>query len=106
LAEDIDYRLGLHVVEELRAVGLRPAAEAARRTEFRPEGILVLGHQDNDLLVAKDLGLQKPRKSELIAVRVVPAYPDRDDPVAVINGERWAVARSGDPVVEAPVVDR
>lgn len=76
------------------------------RTYLRPEGILVLGHQDNDPLVAEALGFRKPRKGELIAIRVVPAHPDRDDPVATINGERWAIARVDDPVVEAPVVGR
>jgi hypothetical protein len=76
------------------------------RDKLRPEGILVLGHQDNDPRVAADLGLPVPSKGELVAARVVPAHPDRDDPVAEINGEVWAVARPGDAVVPAPVVER
>ncbi len=76
------------------------------RDQLRPEGILVLGHQDQDPRVAADLGLPVPSKGELVAARVVPARPDRDDPVAEINGESWAVARPEDDVVAAPVVDR
>jgi hypothetical protein len=84
----------------------RARSNGGSRTYLRPEGILVLGHQQNDPLVAKALGLNQPRKGELIAVRVVPARDDRDDPVAEINGERWSTARPDDPVVEAPVIDR
>ncbi|WP_460015630.1 NaeI family type II restriction endonuclease [Mycobacterium avium] len=84
----------------------RARGNGGSRTQLRPEGILVLGHQDNDPLVAAALGLPVPRKGELVAARVVPASPHRDDPVALIAGERWAVARPGDPVVEAPIVAR
>lgn len=84
----------------------RARGNGGARTALRPEGVLVLGHQENDPLVAADLGLPVPRKGELVAARVVPASPDRDDPVAEIAGERWAVARPADPVVMAPVVAR
>ncbi len=76
------------------------------RDLLRPEGILVLGHQDNDPRVAADLGLPVPQKGELVAARVVRARPDRNDRAAEINGEAWAVARPGDENVAAPVVER
>jgi Restriction endonuclease NaeI len=84
----------------------RARGNGGARTALRPEGILVLGHQDNDPFVARALGLPLPRKGELVAARVVPAHFDRTDPVAVIDAERWAVARPGDPVVPAPEVGR
>jgi len=84
----------------------RARGNGGARTRLRPEGILVLGHQDSDPLIATGLGLPVPRKGEFISARVVPAREDRDDPVAVIAGQRWALARTGDPVVPAPAVPR
>jgi Restriction endonuclease NaeI len=84
----------------------RARGNGGARTALQPEGILVLGHQDNDPLVASALGLPVPRKGEFVSARVVPARADRDDPVAIINGRSWALARSGDPPVPAPVIPR
>lgn len=84
----------------------RARGNGGARTALRAEGILVLGHQDNDPRVAADLGLPVPRKGELVAARVVSAHPDRNDPIAEVNGEPWAVARPGDPVSAAPEVGR
>jgi hypothetical protein len=84
----------------------RARGNGGARTQLQPEGILVLGHQDNDPLVAIALGLPAPRKGEFISARVVPAREDRDDPVACIVGQNWALARPGDPVVPAPAVPR
>jgi hypothetical protein len=84
----------------------RARGNGGARTQLRPEGILVLGHQDNDPLVATALGLPAPRKGEFISARVVPAREDRDNPVAVIAGQRWALAGADDPVVPAPAVPR
>ena len=84
----------------------RARGNGGARTQLRAEGILVLGHQDNDPQVAAALGLSVPRKGELISARVVPARDDRRDPVAIIGGQPWALAQEGDPVVNAPVVPR
>ncbi|MDC9003260.1 NaeI family type II restriction endonuclease [Mycobacterium marinum] len=84
----------------------RARGNGGARTALRPEGILVLGHQGNDPVVAAALGLPVPRKGELVAVRVIPARSDRNDPVAEIGGELWATARPGDAVVLAPEVGR
>ncbi len=84
----------------------RARGNGGARTALRDEGILVLGHQDNDPLVASSLGLPVPQKGELVAARVVHAHAERIDPVAVINGQAWAVARPNDPVIPAPEVGR
>ena len=84
----------------------RARGNGGARTHLRPEGIIVLGHQDNDPLVAAALGLPVPRKGEFISARVVPAYEERDDPIAVIEGSRWSLARRADPVVPGPTIPR
>jgi hypothetical protein len=84
----------------------RARGNGGARTMLRSEGILVLGHQDNDPNVAAALGLPIPRKGELVAGRVIPARDDRNDAVAIIEGERWALARPDDPVAAAPAVPR
>ncbi|SFR24268.1 Restriction endonuclease NaeI [Lentzea waywayandensis] len=76
------------------------------RTYLRPEGILVLGHQDNDPAVARDLGLPVPHKGEVVAARVVPAPEGDSRPSAEIEGRRWVIATAADGVCEAPVVPR
>lgn len=84
----------------------RARGNGGARTQLRREGILVLGHQDSDPLIAAALGLPAPSKGEFISARVVVAQAGRDDAVAIIAGQRWALARPGDPVVPAPVVPR
>lgn len=84
----------------------RARGNGGARTALRPEGILVLGHQETDPLVATALGLPVPRKGEFISARVVPAQADRDDPVTVISGQAWALARASDPTIPAPVIPR
>ncbi len=80
----------------------RARGNGGARTQLRPEGILVLGHQENDPLVAAALGLAVPKKGEFISARVVPARNDHDGPVAVILGKPWALAQPGDPLSAAP----
>lgn len=84
----------------------RARGNGGARTQLSPEGILVLGHQDNDPLVAAALGLAVPKKGELISARIVPARAERRDPVAIIGNQPWALAREEDPVVPAPIVPR
>lgn len=84
----------------------RARGSGGARTHLQPEGILVLGHQDNDPLVARALGLPAPRKGEFVAARVVRSKPHRDLPVAEIDGTYWSLAQPGDPVDPAPTVPR
>ncbi|WP_370946155.1 NaeI family type II restriction endonuclease [Amycolatopsis sp. cg5] len=76
------------------------------RDYLRGEGVLVLGHQDKDPLVARSLGLSCPKKGEVIAARVVPVGLGSGRQVAEIGGELWAIAREDEPVVPAPIVPR
>ena len=84
----------------------RARGNGGARSALQPEGILVLGHQDNDPLVAAALGLPVPRKGEFVSARVVPAHQGRNNPVAVIGGQRWTLARPGDPPGPAPEIPR
>lgn len=84
----------------------RARGNGGARTALRPEGILVLGHQDDDPRVARALGLPVPRKGELVAARVTPALPDSPGQVAEISTKCWVVAATADPVVSAPEIGR
>ncbi|MGV0780457.1 NaeI family type II restriction endonuclease [Mycolicibacterium sp. XJ775] len=84
----------------------RARGNGGARTALQPEGILVLGHQDNDPHVAKALRLPVPRKGELIAIRVVRARPEHGNTIAKIGGIAWAVAMPVDPAEPAPVIGR
>jgi hypothetical protein len=84
----------------------RARGNGGARSALQPEGILVLGHQENDPLVAKALGLPVPRKGEFVSARVTPATDDDQGPTAEIDGRRWVVARDTDPVMTAPTVPK
>ncbi|GAA3159827.1 hypothetical protein GCM10010531_09090 [Blastococcus jejuensis] len=84
----------------------RARGNGGARTHLQPEGILVLGHQENDPLVARDLGLQLPKKGEFVSARVVPCEPARDLDAAEISGSYWRLAELADPAVPAPVIPR
>ena len=76
------------------------------RLHLRDQGILVLGHQESHPVVARALGLPVPVKGEWVSVRVVPVGPDDNRPSEAINGQRWARARQGDPIVCAPALPK
>ena len=82
----------------------RARGNGGARTHLRPEGILVLGHHEGDQRIAFSLGLPVPQKGEFISARVAPARADRADPVAVIDGRGWVLARPGDPPHPAPLL--
>ena len=78
--------------------------DARRQQHLGKEGILVLGHQEQDPLVAEALGLPHPPKGSFISVRVVPAEDSYVGTTAEIGGARWRVAREDDPVVAVPTM--
>jgi hypothetical protein len=84
----------------------RARGSGGARTYLQPEGIVVLGHQQNDPLVADALGIPKPVKGQFIAARVVPVDAADTRQKAEINEQFWAVACDDDPVVPAPVIPR
>ncbi len=83
----------------------RARGNGGARTALRPEGIIVLGHQDNDPVVAAALGLDVPRKGQFVSARVVPARTFLGS-AAEIAGQRWQLAVPDDPIVDAPDVSR
>jgi hypothetical protein len=80
-------------------------ARDARR-HLQPEGILILGHQEQHPRIADELRLPIPRKGELVACRVLSARPSRllqRRPTTVIGGAMWVLAQPGDPVEAGPM---
>jgi restriction endonuclease NaeI len=86
--------------------GLKRARDARLRKHLGQEGILVLGHQDNDPLVADALGLPVPQKGDFVSARVYPAGAGFSGPTAEIGGALWRLASGEDPVVFAPLMPR
>jgi hypothetical protein len=85
---------------------MKRARDARLHRHLGKEGVVVLGHQDHDPLVAASLGLSVPRKGEFISARVFPAEPGFRGPVAEIEGARWRLADAQDPVVAGPIIPR
>jgi hypothetical protein len=84
----------------------RARSDGGARTSLKPEGILVLGHQGGDPLVARALGLPVPARGQFVSARVVPALPGDSGAIADISGRSWRLARDDDAVVAAPYVPR
>jgi Restriction endonuclease NaeI len=85
---------------------LKRARDARLPRHLGHEGILVLGHQERDPIVAAELGLPRPRKGEFVSARVVPAEPEFGGPTAEIEGRRWRLAEAADAVTPAPSMPR
>jgi hypothetical protein len=68
------------------------------------EGVIVLGHQESDPVVAAILELDIPSKGTWISARLTEV--DRHDPRprVLIDGRYWAVAEESDPPVGVPLV--
>ncbi|MFF0341888.1 NaeI family type II restriction endonuclease [Kribbella sp. NPDC004875] len=81
----------------------RMRSNGGARDKLRQEGLLVLGHQDNDPRVAAALGLPIPVKGQFVVCRVVPS---ENSVGAEIQGSWWRQATAEDPVVPAPSVPR
>ena len=101
--QDVIVRREVTLTVAQQADSMTRARDA--RVHLRPEGILVLGHQDDHPRIAAALGLAVPRKGQLIATRVVPATPQHlaDGRAAVVmGGHRWVKALPGDPTIAGP----
>ncbi len=82
------------------------ARDARLPRHLGQEGILVLGHQEDDPVVAAHLGLPVPAKGDFVSARVVPAERGRTGAAAEIEGAFWRLAEPSDPVVAAPQMKR
>lgn len=76
------------------------------RVHLQPEGVLVLGHQNQHPRIAGDLGLPVPSKGQFVACRIVSGTPSRlleDRRSTVIGTATWVLAVPGDPIEPGPV---
>jgi hypothetical protein len=76
------------------------------RLHLRPEGIVILGHQDSHPAIAATLELPVPVKGEWIAVRLAPVTPVDGRPYFTLNAQSWAVAKAADAAVAAPYLPK
>ncbi|GAA3815427.1 hypothetical protein CSO01_37300 [Cellulomonas soli] len=85
--------------------GPRRARMAREERYLGGEGIIVLGHYEWDVAVARTLGLPEPSSGEWVSARVAPA--DGADPATFeADGARWRLAEPEEWVPSAPRVPR
>ncbi|WPO73554.1 NaeI family type II restriction endonuclease [Streptomyces sp. KN37] len=73
------------------------------RKHLRPEGILILGHQNQHPHIARDLDLPVPGKGSWVSVRVTPAdNTGSARKTTRIRGRDYMIWREGDPAPAAP----
>lgn len=86
-----------------QADGLKRCRDA--RAQLAPQGIVVLGHQNESPILARALDLPIPPKGSFLSVRLVPVSPDTSDRATVERSEgTYAVARPDEPERPAPTV--
>ncbi|MFE9019115.1 NaeI family type II restriction endonuclease [Streptomyces sp. NPDC007808] len=97
----IDRNAVVTVAKQLDA----PKRVRDARQRLAPEGVVILGAQNESPHVAKALRLPTPDKGTWIAVRLVPAPRGEDDrPQVWIKGVPYAVARPDEPKCPAPTI--
>lgn len=80
----------------------RARGNGGARSHLRPEGIIVLGHQDDDPRVARELDLPVPDKGQFVSTRVVRCTCEDAVSSSRMDSLRWRVANPGDAVEVAP----
>ncbi|WP_416405047.1 NaeI family type II restriction endonuclease [Arthrobacter sp. LFS091] len=74
------------------------------RKHLRREGIVILGHYRPQPEIAASLGLPSPRVGTFVSHRLAPMEAGELGTGAEIDGGRWRLAVSDDPVSLAPVL--
>lgn len=74
------------------------------RGALRSSGIVILGHEHQQ--IARALDLPTPNKGEFVSVRLVRVPATAGRKIAVIADEHWAVALPGEPSAAAPKLPR
>ena len=72
------------------------------RKHLQPEGIVILGHQQNHPRIAKGLGLKIPSKGSWIAARLAKTHEQQLGAVE-INGSFWKLASEKDAQAAGPL---
>lgn len=86
--------------------GPRRARMAREPNQLGSEGVIVLGHYEWDVAIAKELRLPIPKSGEWVSARVVPASCESPEPYFRVDSECWRLAADEDPTHAAPVVPR
>jgi hypothetical protein len=77
--------------------------DGGARSNLQPEGIVILGQGRNHRAIAAQLGIPEPQAGESVSARVVRLQERHgEQPSAEIAGERWTLAKPGEPVEPAP----
>jgi hypothetical protein len=98
--------IGRHTVLTVGQQDDAPKRARDARDQLRPEGIVVLGHQEAHPGMARALGLTVPAKGEWISARLSPvdiAYPRAK---VWVDGQWWRVTPGGDVTGPAPAIPR
>ncbi|MGW1490732.1 NaeI family type II restriction endonuclease [Streptomyces sp. NPDC002402] len=74
------------------------------RHRLAPEGVIILGHQNESPRIAKALKLPVPEKGTWVAARVVPAPMATDRPQVLIGDASYVIAEPGEPRRPAPSI--
>ncbi|MFF3858509.1 NaeI family type II restriction endonuclease [Streptomyces sp. NPDC002209] len=82
----------------------RVRGNGGARSSLRREGIIIMGDYRSHQDIARQLALPVPREGDFVSARVVRSNPGDSRPSAVIDGESWVLAESGDLVIPAPLL--
>lgn len=74
------------------------------RKHLKNEGIIVFGHYKPHPELAHTLGLPRPTLGRFVSARLALCSPGESCPAVELQGRRWRLARSGDPVTPAPAL--
>jgi hypothetical protein len=98
--------VGRHTVITVGQQDDAPKRARDARADLRPEGFVVLGHQEAHPEIARRLGLTVPVKGEWISARLTAVNVADERPKVWLENQWWAVARPEDPSIAAPVIPR
>ncbi|MFF9600781.1 NaeI family type II restriction endonuclease [Streptomyces sp. NPDC014684] len=83
----------------------RVRGNGGSRSALRAEGILIMGDYASHRAVAGQLGLPLPEEGEFVSARVVTSRLRHGDaPSVSLDGKRWVLAQTDDPVEPAPAL--
>jgi hypothetical protein len=83
----------------------RVRGNGGSRSSLRPEGIVIIGQYESHRRIAEALAVPTPGPGESVSVRLTRRLSRHGGlPFVTLDGERWVVAQSDDPVEAAPVL--
>jgi hypothetical protein len=98
--------IGRHTVLTVGQQDDAPKRARDARDQLRPEGYVVLGHQEAHPMLARLLGLTVPVKGEWISARLTSVDTSDPRPKVFVDLQWWAVAETADIRMEAPLLPR